>query len=416
MSDKGLLAFDGTVRSIDKDGRLHLSKTHISKACVNPYYGEEIPGSEQLGLDKFKVYYLFRDPIELARAASTFERLPVLSKHIPISADAHKSEFVVGTIGSDVEFNDPYLDADVCIWERGAITGIEDESVREFSCAYRYTPVMTPGEYHGQRYDGVMTEIHGNHLALVEAGRAGSDVLAADEAINTMKTTKLGKALVITLGGMSPKLAQDSLLGLVGLASKKTFNAEDVSSKLIAMDATLDPKKLKASFDALLALDAEKEKPAEDEDDDPAEDEDESEEDKKKRLAKDKLAKDAEEKEKADKVAKDAEEEKEKKAMDARLDSRVKSIRNDLKEAAQAAKEVSSVVGEVVAQDSAEEIYAFALDQMSVDHKDVKGVPALRALFNLANSQRSVTPAPRLAQDSAKLVTMFPESTRFRSV
>lgn len=405
MSDKGLLAFDGTVRSIDKDGRLHLSKTHISKACVNAYYGREVPYAEKLGLLPDKIYYFLRDPIELARAASTFERLPILSKHIPISADAHKSEFVVGTIGSDVEFNEPYLDADVCIWERGAITGIEDESVREFSCAYRWVPVMTPGEYHGQRYDGVMTEIHGNHLALVEAGRAGSDVLAADEAINTMTTTKLGKALVIILGGMSPKLAQDSLLGLVGQASKKTLNAEDVTSKLIAMDAALDPKKLKASFDALLALDAEKdedkpakdaEKPAcdEDDEDDTAEDEDESEEDKKKRLAK------------------DAEEKKEdKKAMDAAISS----IRRDLKEAAQAAREVSSVVGEVIAQDSAEEIYAFALDQMSVDHKGVKGVPALRALFNLAH-HRSVTPAPKIALDSASIVTKFPEVTRFRSV
>lgn len=406
------MAFDGTVRSIDKDGRLHLSKTHISKATVNGYYGSEIPNAEKLGLDKFKLYYLFRDPIELARAASTFARLPVLSKHIPISADDHPSELVVGAIGSDVEFNDPYLDADVCIWERDAITGIETESVREFSCAYRYVAVMTPGEWHGQRYDGVMTEIHGNHLALVEAGRAGSDVMAADEAIKTMKTTKLGKALLVTLGAMSPKLAQDSaFVSLVGTAAGKTLNVGEVSSKLIAMDADLDPKKLKASFDALLALDAEKEedKPAKDacdpgpsmdsdDDEDPAEDEDESEEDKKKRLAKDKLAKDADKEEEGKKA----------------FDAAITTVKRELREADQARRDVSSVVGDVIAQDSAEQIYGFALDHMKVEHKDVTGVPALKALFTVAN--RSAVPAAKIAMDSKGLAAQFPNATRFRSV
>jgi hypothetical protein len=402
------MAFDGTVRSLDVDGRLHLSKTHISKATVNPYYGSEIPGAEKLGLDKFKVYYLFRDPIELARSASTFARLPILAKHVPISADDHPAELVVGAIGSDVEFNDPYLDADVCIWDSAAIAGIETETVREFSCAYRYTPVMTPGEFHGQRYDGVMTEIHGNHLALVEAGRAGSDVMAADEAIKTMKTTKLGKALLVTLGAMSPKLAQDSAFAsLVAMASKKTFNAEEVSSKLIAMDATLDPKRIAVTFDALLALDDNNGATV------PSADEDESEEDKKKRLAKDKVAKDAEEKDEKDKVAKDAEEkdEKDKKAMDAAI----VTIKRDMREANEARTAVRTIVGDVLAMDSAEEIYCFALDQMKVDHKDVKGTPAIKALFTVASS-KSTSPAPKVAMDSKSLAAQFPQAMRFRSV
>jgi hypothetical protein len=39
---------------------------------------------------------------------------------------------------------------------------------------------MQPGVYMGQRYDGVMTNIRANHVALVEAGRAGSDVVVMD--------------------------------------------------------------------------------------------------------------------------------------------------------------------------------------------------------------------------------------------
>lgn len=399
-------AFDATARTTDTFGRLHIAKSHISKATVNPYYGSEIPNSEKLGLIPTQVYYMFRDPLELARGASTFARLPILSKHVPVKADAPRQDLQIGTIGSDVEFNDPYLDADVCIWDAGAIAGIETDQVREFSCAYSYVAVMTPGEYHGQRYDGVMTEIRGNHLALVEAGRAGSDVIAADEEIKQMaKTTKLGDALIVVLGGMSPKLAQDSAtVALVGMAKKKTFNAEKISGELIALDANLDPKKLTLAFDAMLALDADKEdKPAQDEDEDDviAGDDDEDEEAKKKRLAKD-----AEEKADKDKTA-----------MDAAIASATAKITQNIQEADEARRLVRSVVGDVIGMDSAPAIYGYALDHMKVERAGVEGTPALRAMFKAVNT-RPAAPAPRIAQDSAdSLVAAFgADVTRFRSL
>ena len=79
------LAFDRSARRIDADGRLHVDRSHISKATVNPYYGKEIPGYEALGLQPDTVYRLFRDPVELERGAATFARLPILSKHVPVT-------------------------------------------------------------------------------------------------------------------------------------------------------------------------------------------------------------------------------------------------------------------------------------------------------------------------------------------
>lgn len=389
-------ALDSSARTIDTDGRLHISRSHISKATVNPYYGSEIPGHEALGLSPNRVYQMLRCPESLAAGASTFARLPILSRHVPVSADAPRQDLIIGSIGSDVTFAEPYLDADLSFWDATAIAGIETNTVRELSCAYHYTPVMQAGTYKGQPYDGIMTNIRGNHLALVEAGRAGSDVLAADEALKTMKTTKLGKALIITIGGLSPKLAQDSLLTLVGQATKTTFNAAEVSSKLIALDAELDPKKLTATMDALLALDADKEeKPrvAEDEDEDddpdPAQDEDEDDEDEKK---------------------------KKKVAEDAKLQTAMDSFKRELREADEARRAVRPVVGDVIAQDSAAGIYGFALDHMKVAHEGVTEIPALKALFSLAQSRiaQDSTPAPRIAQDSAGLASKFPAATRFR--
>lgn len=395
MSAAGVLAFDGSVRTTDDFGHLRIAKSHISKATVNPYYGMEIPRSAELGLDPNKIYYLFRDPLELARGASTFAMKPILSRHVPVTSDAPRQELQIGTIGSDVVFNDPYLDADTCIWEATAIAGIETDTVREYSAAYSYVAVMTPGEYHGQRYDGIMTEIRGNHLALVESGRAGSDVLAADEEIKTMKTTKLGNALFVTLSGMSPKLAADSaLLSLVGQAVGKTFKPEEISTKLIAMDATLDPKKLATAFDALIALDADPDKkPA------CAEDEDDEEEKKKK------LAADAEE----EKMAKDAEEKAEKK-----LEGAMDSFKKGLRDADEARRAVRDVVGDVIAQDSAADIYGFALDEMKIAHDGVTDLAGIKALFTLAKSTRTPAPVQTIAQDAAGLATRYPNALRFR--
>jgi hypothetical protein len=73
------------------------------------------------------------------------------------------------------------------VWDADAIDGIESGEQRELSAAYRYEPDMTPGTYQGVRYDGVMRDIEGNHVALVESGRAGSDVIVGDQALEPME-------------------------------------------------------------------------------------------------------------------------------------------------------------------------------------------------------------------------------------
>ena len=112
-----------------------------------------------------------------------------------------------------MEFESPYLIADMSVWDVDAIAGIETDTVRELSCSYHYTADMTPGVFEGQTYDGVMRNISGNHVALVQSGRAGSDVLAADSGLETnVKETKFGKAIYAILCAISPKLAKDAAL------------------------------------------------------------------------------------------------------------------------------------------------------------------------------------------------------------
>jgi hypothetical protein len=180
---RALMAFDrATVRSVDKDGRLHVEITNISKACVNPYFGYEIPDAERLGLDLNRAHMLLRDPDELRKAAATSNNIQLLDRHVPVSAADDKKELVIGSTGTDGVFNAPFLQNSLVVWDADAIKRIESGETQELSCAYRYVADMTPGIYEGIRYDGVMRELCFNHVALVERGRAGPDVVVGDSS------------------------------------------------------------------------------------------------------------------------------------------------------------------------------------------------------------------------------------------
>lgn len=407
------LAFDRSARRIDADGRLHVDRSHISKATVNPYYGKEIPGYEALGLQPDTVYRLFRDPVELERGAATFARLPILSEHVPVTVDTPRPDLVVGAIGSEITFTPPYLDADLCVWDATAIAGIETDKVRELSCAYRYVPVMEPGEFEGQPYDGRMTEIQGNHLALVEVGRAGSDVVVADRnpfilKESAMKMSKLGKALFAALCAASPVLAADSALpALVGTANRKTFKKDDVKAKLLALDASIDSNQLDAVLDAILDVEQDP-KPVET----PAAAADESPADKLRALLAGKVD-DATLEAACGLLATPAADEKPEPGMNKEdVTAAMDGLRKEMREANEARVDVRPIVGDVMGMDSAAEIYGFALDQMKVDRAGVEGAPALRALFKVAASHKVASPV-HVAQDSAGLAAKFPGAARF---
>jgi len=178
---KDAIALDyKSARSFDADGRLHVDNTNISKANICPYMGREIPGWQQLGLDGDKTYRLLRHPDELKKGADTFNNVPLLIEHVPVSADDHKPNKIIGSTGTDAVFDGTYLRNSLVVWARDAIDAIEGGRQRELSCAYRYIPDMTPGTYKGEAYDGVMREIQANHVALVSQGRAGPDVMVGD--------------------------------------------------------------------------------------------------------------------------------------------------------------------------------------------------------------------------------------------
>lgn len=183
VKDQDRIALDfSSARSFDDDGHLHVKRTPISKATVNEYLGSEIPRGKELGLEPNRRYKLLRDPDELAKSVSTFNNKPLLFDHNPVTADAHDHERTVGNV-SNPEYEHPFLYADLSCWSGPAIQKVDDGSQKEISSAYRYDADMTPGNFEGVAYDGVMRNIRCNHVSLVKKGRAGPDVVVLDSAI-----------------------------------------------------------------------------------------------------------------------------------------------------------------------------------------------------------------------------------------
>lgn len=170
-----------TMRNKDINGWLHVKDCRISKANVCPYIGKEIPNSEKLGLDPEKVYHLYRDAAALEASAASFERAPLMIVHVGVTAENPNKQKIIGAI-SNVRWMAPYLVADLTVWDGEGIEAIESERQQELSPGYHYKPDMTPGSMHGQSFDGRMLDIVANHLAIVDTGRTGPDVMVNDKA------------------------------------------------------------------------------------------------------------------------------------------------------------------------------------------------------------------------------------------
>jgi len=262
------LAFDeASRRRIDENGYLHVSQTHLTKEQVAPYYGREIPGNKDLGLDPERVYYGYRSAAELDKAKDTFNGMPLLIVHKQDSAGTPLKDERVGSIGTTPVWSAPYLDNSLTVTDQSAIDAIASGKLKEISCGYYFEPDFTAGEFNGVHYDFVMRNIRGNHVALVKEGRAGPDVAVHDAMPSTLrkkvtKNMKLTRAQVAVRAALStylkPRLAMDAahadLTKLVGSYKKPATLAKAVVRKYgnqLAQDMEIEPEELAELMEAV---------------------------------------------------------------------------------------------------------------------------------------------------------------------
>lgn len=162
-------------RYFDENGYLVIKDNKIAKAGVFEYLGREISDS----LPETEVYKVYRPWEELEKSAKDFEGMPVKFGHEWVQPE--KRDIKIGAVSGEVKLEEPYLTADIKIYDKDAIEEITNKGIVDLSPGYKAHYKQESGEYNGEQYDFKQEDIKYNHLAVVENGRSGKDVKINDE-------------------------------------------------------------------------------------------------------------------------------------------------------------------------------------------------------------------------------------------
>jgi hypothetical protein len=196
----------------------------------------------------------FRPPEEVfdADSMASFELVPFVNNHPYAEGGAVTAEnarrLTVGTVGG-IHRNGDRLDGTVLISDADTIADVKAGKTA-LSCGYFNAREEKAGiftDVHGvqHQYTHVQHKIRGNHVALVDVGRAGPEarlrldsadaaVLVTDDQIQTTKETKIMKTL--TLDSIPCEMSEAS-------AAVVTKAIGDRDAKIVALQSTSDTHK-----------------------------------------------------------------------------------------------------------------------------------------------------------------------------
>lgn len=170
-------------RKEDQEGWYEVKDNPISKTGVYDYLGSNI--SPDLIPDK--IYKVWRPESELSSedTIESFRLKPWIIQHKMLGdeLDPEDDSEVSGVIGEDVYFDNGVLYANIKAFSK-RLRNLIKKGIKELSCGYFCDWIIEPGTTQdGESYDVIQRNIRGNHLALVDSGRMGSDVAVLDRKI-----------------------------------------------------------------------------------------------------------------------------------------------------------------------------------------------------------------------------------------
>lgn len=197
-----------------------------------------------------------------ADALASFGMVPVTNDHPDVALDAtNTAKYQRGQVGSDVRREGDHVRASLLITD-AALVSLVEEGKSELSCGYDCDLEMSPGEWQGIKYDAVQRNIRGNHVAVVDRGRAGPtarinmDAAAAimirrDEGVSSMDMVEVvidGQKLQV------PKDLAQRLLAMInnnGDEQPRAAAEEDKAGKADRARLQADLSRVQGERDAL---------------------------------------------------------------------------------------------------------------------------------------------------------------------
>lgn len=213
-----------------------------------------------------------RPPEEVMHPDSlaSFGLMPVTNDHPSelLTADNAK-EYQVGTVSESVVAEGDKVRAVLMITDASAIEAL-DAGKSELSCGYTADLVQEAGVWQGQPYDAIQRNIRGNHVALVDAGRAGPACSVRMDAAGAAQEIPMNE-IMMELGGAQYSVPADmaaefvkqleakGLKPVMGDAAKPPeASAAQAEIAAVKADAQRKLDQLQARVDALQSVDASK--------------------------------------------------------------------------------------------------------------------------------------------------------------
>lgn len=222
-------------RHEDINGWFEVKDNPISKVGVFDYSGAQIGAT-----DPNRIYRVYRPAEELSNPETikSFKLLPIVDDHTMLGNEMDgmtpaEQKGVEGVIGEEVYFKHPYLYANIKVFSETLRQKIEAGKI-DLSGGYRCFYEFTPGTFEGEPYDAIQRQPRGNHLALVDEGRMGSDVVVLDHltfTVDAKDNTPMDKQTLIAA----------LQAALAALSEGKALSQDETENLAAAVDALLEP-------------------------------------------------------------------------------------------------------------------------------------------------------------------------------
>tara|TARA_R110000851_G_scaffold96792_2_gene209926 strand:+ start:13579 stop:14730 length:1152 start_codon:yes stop_codon:yes gene_type:complete len=208
--------------------------SRIARTGIQEYLAAEMGLSDREPTDIIKV---FRPEEEVfsETSLSSFASKPITNNHPSELVNPNNAKEVsVGFSGPEVTQDGMFAKTTLHITDATAIKNIESGKVElsnGYTCDIDWEKGVTP---EGVEYDAVQRNIKGNHIAIVERGRAGSSCRVADNLPTKGDNLAMAK---ITIDGVDFELSDQAaqavakLQGRVSDAEKETSEKEEELKK-----------------------------------------------------------------------------------------------------------------------------------------------------------------------------------------
>ena len=271
------MEFFDAIRLCDESTRRRTADGYLVARGLAARSGVQVYRGSEVGRPNMDLVRVYRPETEIfARdSLATYAFKPVTNDHpsVAVTADNWR-EHAVGYVGGEVVRDGEHIVVPLMLADASVIAAVE-AGKQELSAGYStqldWTPGTTPD---GEQYDAVQREIRINHVAVVDAGRAGPSARIADAATNPQPSQQQERSmtdanrvslvvdgLTVSLAAQDAQIVQrhiESLTARLADAEKKARDMEEEKRKddeehekaMAKRDAAIDDLKSKVLSDA----------------------------------------------------------------------------------------------------------------------------------------------------------------------